>query len=792
MALSESSTQLLLGALCAVWFVLAAAAVVRGVSMQRRAAVSGAQSARLAALIDAAPLLPLIVREDSRIECPDRLTQWLGLERSPRFLEDLSPGDGETGLDAAQIEELKTHVADVRRSGGSFAQFASARGSSRTLHITCAPAPARIGGKGSVILWFADVTDSRSEQLAIERERDRALAAFRSLSALVEAAPFPMWFRDAGLDLTLVNRAYVAATDGADARTIVDQGIELVETVAGESARDAARRAQGENAVVERQIPVTVLDSRRMMRVVDVPVGRSGVAGFAIDIQEAEDARGNFRRFVAAQRDLLDAMSAGVAQFGPDRTLRFANQPLSAMFGLDPAALNEHAEFARFIDRRHSDGNTPEVRDYPAWHSERAAWFNSAEVNEESWQLAGGRHLRTVAQPTPDGGLLLIFEDRTEQVQLAGARDTLLRVRTATVDNLFEAIAVFAGDGRLQLWNRRFRQTWEIEEDLLAAHPRLDELLRQLAPRLARPQQAPVIQEVIRAAIGDRRQRAGKVVFRDGRHFEFAAVPLPDGNALLTMLDVSDSRRIEQALRDRNDALEDADKVKSAFLSKMSYELRTPLTSIAGFAEMLDKGYAGELPDAAAGYVAAILDAVELLGAHIDNVLDLSQSEAGTLPIERVPTDLAAVAQSAANAALKLAREHDIELAVDLSPALGSIEGDPRRLAQVLGHLLANAIRYTATRRDRGDDEGGRVLLHGDGSARFARLVVSDNGPGIAKDQQKRLFDVVSRRSAGGEDGNTGLGLPLSRQLVEGHGGKLTLVSEPGEGTMVTVELPRK
>jgi len=130
MALSESSTQLLLGALCAVWFVLAAAAVVRGVSMQRRAAVSGAQSARLAALIDAAPLLPLIVREDSRIECPDRLTQWLGLERSPRFLEDLSPGDGETGLDAAQIEELKTHVADVRRSGGSFAQFASARGSS--------------------------------------------------------------------------------------------------------------------------------------------------------------------------------------------------------------------------------------------------------------------------------------------------------------------------------------------------------------------------------------------------------------------------------------------------------------------------------------------------------------------------------------------------------------------------------------------------------------------------------------------------------------------------------------
>ena len=172
---------------------------------------------------------------------------------------------------------------------------------------------------------------------------------------------------------------------------------------------------------------------------------------------------------------------------------------------------------------------------------------------------------------------------------------------------------------------------------------------------------------------------------------------------------------------------------------------------------------------------------------HIDNVLDLSQSEAGTLPIERVPTNLTDVAQAAATAAIKLAQDNDVELAVELAPSLGTIQGDPRRLRQVLDHLLANAIRYTAAQRS-GD---ARVLLHGDGNMKRARLVISDNGPGIARDKQNRVFDVVSRRSAGGEDGNTGLGLPLSRQLVEGHGGTLTLVSQPGEGTMVTVELPR-
>src|SRR3546814_4433424 len=127
-------------------------------------------------------------------------------------------------------------------------------------------------------------------------------------------------------------------------------------------------------------------------------------------------------------------------------------------------------------------------------------------------------HLRIFAQPLPDGGLLLIFEDRTEQVQLSSARDTLLRVRTATFDNLFEAVGVFASDGRLHLWNNRFRKIWGFEEEMLAGHPRVDQLMERAAHKLSKPQQVSAIRELDRAATVERKQRGGRVAFRSEEH----------------------------------------------------------------------------------------------------------------------------------------------------------------------------------------------------------------------------------------------------------------------------------
>ena len=557
---------------------------------------------------------------------------------------------------------------------------------------------------------------------------------------------------------------------------MAEDGIELLEPEGGKDAAAFAKEAQATGEQAERVVSTTLGGDRRQLRVFDIPLGDSGVAGLAVDIQELTEARAELRDISEAQRNLLNMMSAGVVQFAADHSLSFANQPFQRLFAFRDQWLAEKSEFARVLDRMRENGKLPEVRDFPAWRTERENWFRTAEPSEENWLLPDGTHLRVLAQPVPDGGLLLIFEDRTEQAQLASARDILLRVRTATFDNLFEGIAVFAADGRISIWNRLFAETWGLADDVLIKHPRLDELLPMLAQHLKKPSQISIIGELVRMTTANREQRRTKATFADGRMFQIATIPLPDGNALFTMLDMSDSLKIEQALRDRNAALTEADGIKAKFLANMSYEFRTPLTSISGFADLLKAGVAGELTDQGRDYVEAILTSAERLSEQINTVLDYSQSEAGALPIAREEVDVHAMLNDIAATKASFAVERGVALHVQLGEASGKFPLDPKRIAQAVGQILDNAIRYHRI--------DGEVLLFARLTEKSLEVVVSDNGAGISEESRAALSDSD-------EGVLKGLGLPLARQLIESHNGSFKIESKEGEGTTIIMILPR-
>jgi signal transduction histidine kinase len=778
-----AGTQLLVAVLALLWLAIAAAvSVLAARRFQLAERVLGAARAN-SALLDISPARPLLVHRDGQIETDARLQRELGLEAPPRSLADLH--GNHSGVEAEDLAALIEQIDAARASASRLAAKVRLAGTSRVFEVRGQPAPAP-EPPGTFLLWFFDMSAGEEERAKIALRLRQTEAALNSLTHLIEAAPFPMWYRGPDLKLGLVNSAFVHAVEGRDAQDVIERSAELVDAEGENSAIGTAREAQESGRIVSRMQPAIIHGERRMLRIVNVPLSSRAVAGFAVDVQDLEDARTELGRHIESQRELADRMTAGTAQFDADRVLSFFNRPFAVMTQLDPDWLAEKPEFDRVIDRMRDNQRLPEVRDFPAWKEERRAWFTSAdEVVEEEWMLAGGDHLRVVAQPLPDGGLRLFLEDRTEQLRLASARDTLLRVRAATFDNLFEAISVFASDGRLYLWNRRFLDDWELEEDWLSTHPRVDELVPAMARKLVNPTAAAQIREMVRQTTNERQSSSGRISMTDGRHFQFAAVPLPDGNALFTMVDVTDSSRIEAALRERAAALEEADRVKTDFVANMSYELRTPLTSIGGFAELLGGGYAGELSPKAKDYVGAIVESVERLSKLINDVLDLTTGDARGVALEKERVDIAGLCRAAVDRAKGRAAEKAQKLELDISPSAGHVFGDARRLREAVEHVLQNAMAYS--------DRKGWICLTAEGDKKQAMIRISDNGPGIPVADLPKVFDRFHRVADSGFRGEAalGLGLPLTRQFIEAHGGTVELDSKKGKGTTVTLTIPR-
>lgn len=770
----------LIGLLLAAWVAGASWLMISAGAKARRAEASRKAARRMVRMIDESPAIPLIVRVDGRIEGSERLAGWFGLKKLPSYLTDLAGGAEGKGLSAEQLAELSAHVTRTQKTAAPFRMALTPPGSQRSLAVRGVLADPQVSPGGAALLWIFDFSESESELARLRADSARAKGDFAALVGLIEAAPLPMWFRGPDARLKLVNRAYVSAVGADSAEAVVENQSELVETVDGLSAAQIASQAAQRKAPVERIVAATIGGQRRSLRVSDLPLGDEGVAGYAVDIEEMEEQARTFRAFREAQRQMLDQLSVGVAQFAPDRKLVSANQPFRRIFAMRPGA-SEGVEFERLLRESREAGRTPEVRDFPSWRAERAEWFAADDPIEEQWPLSDGTHLRIVAQPMPDGGLVMIAEDRTESLALSATRDTLLRTRTATFDSLFEALAVFAPNGHMQLWNRRFAGAWGLEQTALDGHPTADELIDRIAAQLENPKQGKAIGDVVRGATLDRRQTGGRVGLADGRTLEIAGVPLPDGNGLLTVLDITDSQNAEDALRERAQALEAADEVKTRFLANMSYEFRVPLTSISGFAELLESGVAGDLSPQAKEYVAAILEAVQRLADQVENVLDLSQSEAGLLPLAKEKMELLPFVTKVVRA-----REAAIVaagLSLDLRGGRAfKVEADPRQLGRALGHLLDNAIAATP--------QGGKVLVDLSRKKDGVRIVVSDNGRGMSAAELRRALEGVRVGADGVPERRQGLGIPLARQLIEAHGGSLEIVSEPGEGTFATILLP--
>jgi signal transduction histidine kinase len=278
---------------------------------------------------------------------------------------------------------------------------------------------------------------------------------------------------------------------------------------------------------------------------------------------------------------------------------------------------------------------------------------------------------------------------------------------------------------------------------------------------------------------GARAPMTGEVKTSDARIVAYQSRPLPDGATLIAFTDVTDARKLERALAAREAALAEAERLKRDFVGNVSYELRTPLTTIIGYSELLEHSGAA-LTERGRDHAAAVKSAATQLARSIDDVLDMAQIDADEMALDLADVDVAELLTTVGQkwAAQSLAAR--ITVRVECPPDIGLIRGDRRRLEQILDHLAASAVGQTPP--------GGVVTLAARREAGELQLAVSDTGRGIPFHVQAHIFDRFASRERGGP----GLGLALVKALTELHGGWVALESEPGAGATFTCHLPEE
>jgi signal transduction histidine kinase len=603
---------------------------------------------------------------------------------------------------------------------------------------------------------------------------EAALPTAARLGAFLDGQGEPAWIASADGAVQWANRAWLEAVGAADLADAVERKLSLdPETDA--LAREAAVEGERREAVKR----ITVNGRRRAYRLRAVPLEGGDVALSARDLTEAEDIREALKKHVEAHDETLNHIAEAVAIFSRDRKLAFHNTAFATVWGLEPAWLADAPTHGEILDRLRQRRRLPETADYAGWKARELAHYESLKAEiDDLWSLPDGRTLRVVHQPHPLGGVLLLFSDITDELKLKARYNAFIQVQQATLDKLNDAVAVFGSDGLIRLHNEAFAQFWNIPTAELDGPVDFEQVVERCLPRL----HDQLFWSELKGRIADpdpkaRAPASGEVRTSDSRIVSWQSRPLPDGATLIAFADVTDTRKLESALADRESALAEAERLKREFVGNVSYELRTPLTTIIGYSELLER--MGEaLPERARNYLAAVRSAGTQLGRSIDDVLDIAAIDSGEIALEVADVRVCELLAETAERWSRHAESGQIALTVDCDDEVGLIRGDPKRFAQVLDHLVENGVRQTPP--------GGSVTLTARRALGEVRISVADTGRGIPFHVQAHIFD----RFVGRDRGGPGLGLALVKSLVELHGGWVALESEPGAGSVFTCHLP--
>jgi PAS domain S-box-containing protein len=650
---------------------------------------------------------------------------------------------------------------------------------------------------GGMTVVCVDITERRASELALSTNR-------RMLQVLLEGTEEGFWFIDNELRTTDANRAMCRML-GVERDALLGRSIFEFVDEANKAVflRQVELRAQGQASSYEitlRRVDGTPVHCHNSATpIVDETGDKVGAVGLFSDISANKRAAAELQRtseLLAAKTRVLestfDSLAQGVMSFGPDGRLEAWNRRAAELLQLPEDLLRQHLRLRDLTQWQMAQGHLQSLSSTagPAAHEATLRFLSGDdaalwETPRYQRQRPDGVVIEVQAFRAADGAHVRTFTDVTEAMRTQHAlRESEMRFRTMA-DAAPALIWLSDATGRVTWLN----QTW-----LRTAGRTLLEALAEPWGQRVHPDDYPRTRLIYRDAFVRRVPYTleCRVLRADGQDMWVADAGIPrfgaDGRFdgfVSYGWDITTRKAAESALIAARDEAERANRAKSDFLSRMSHELRTPLNAVMGFAQLIEH-------DSAEPPTALQRERVRQIqhgGAHllqlINEVLDLSRIESGTLSLHSDAVDVDALVGDCRRLVVPMAQQQQVQLRVE-PPALGwgRVHTDATRLRQVLLNLLSNAIKYNHPQ--------GQVRLQGSADEHRVRVEVIDTGPGLSQQQQQRLFQAFERLGAdrGGVEG-TGIGLALSQSLVALMGGRIGVHSQPGQGSTFWMELPR-
>lgn len=768
---SERST--VFGVICALVLVLGALGLqaartyrlsrgqikAENASLRRRvASAEGILRAEPQVLIYWEPGEPLRIINSSLAGVPGLPENDQDLLRFGKWLEQAAASDLKAGLDALFEHGRAFNMIVRTRAGG---------------HLE---AEGRTAG-GRALLRLRDVIGYKRDLARIIDQHTRMRDDIEACRALLDNVPSPIWFRGTDGRLSWVNRAYCTAVEAASAAEVSERQIELLEM----RQRQAVDRLAKRGDIYRERAELLLGGELKPHELVVVPLDHHQAA-LALDVGAVEQAQGELDRRSAAYERTLDKVATAVAIFSADRKLSYFNEAFLKLWGLDPAFLKTRPTETVVLDKLRDAGRLPETTNYRDWRGRFLSAMRGAPSAEDLWHLPDGRTLQVMAETRDDGGVTYLYADQTQKLELESRFNQQLTTQRETLDALSEGVAVFGSDGKLRFSNAAFAKVWLLSDEFLASKPHLSDLVNRVGVLYADLDTWDTIKGVVGGFAEHRQLLEGSMVRTDGSVISYSALPLPDGATLLTFADVTSSKEYERLLEERNQSLEATAALKSRFISHVSYELRTPLTTIIGFNDMLSSPLVGSLNPKQREYLADITSSSKALLALVDNILDLATIDAGAMELRSDVVSVARVIDDAIEGVRDRAIQAKLTIDIGLAQNATTFLADEARVRQVLYNLISNAVGFSR--------QGDSILISAWREAGAMKFAVEDKGVGIPEDQIERMFERFETLPQGSGHRGAGLGLSIVKSLVDLHKGSVEVKSRPGEGTRVVVSFP--